>query len=242
MGFTPRLNAPSYSNKHWYSGNPFYQSGYGLPNCTCYAWGRFYEILGKLPNLSLGNAEDWYGKKDSYSRGKTPKLGAVVCWRKGKAGYGGDGAGHVAIVEKIYDNGDILISESGWNSFRFRTSKVKKGYKLYGYTFQGFIYNPAVKSSTTSAKPKTTSYTVGKIYTLQANVKVRTGAGTKYRWKKRSELTTDGKKHAQSGIYAVLKKGTQVTVLAVKKSGSNIWIKGPSGWLCAKEGSAVYIK
>ena len=72
MTFRPRLSAPGYSSKYWYSLNPFYHAGYGLPNCTCYAWGRFYEILGRKPVLSLGNAEDWYGKNDGYSRGHTP--------------------------------------------------------------------------------------------------------------------------------------------------------------------------
>lgn len=45
MSFTPRLTDTGILNNfHWYSDNPFYQSGYGMPNCTCYAWGRFWEI------------------------------------------------------------------------------------------------------------------------------------------------------------------------------------------------------
>lgn len=45
MAFTPRLNDNGILNNfHWYSENPFYQAGYGMPNCTCYAWGRFWEI------------------------------------------------------------------------------------------------------------------------------------------------------------------------------------------------------
>ena len=91
------------------------------------------------------------------------------------------------------------------------------------------------------SKPEET-YVVGEVYTLQDNMKVRTGAGTSYRWKKRSELTADGKKHAQSGTYAVLKKGTKVTCQKVIKSGSNIWLKIPSGYVCAKLGSKTYIK
>ena len=96
MTYKARLNAPSTSNNYYYNNNVFYTSGYGMPNCTCYAWGRFYEILGKKPKLSTRNAENWYGnKEDGYKRGSTPKLGAVICWRAGKVGYGADGAGHV---------------------------------------------------------------------------------------------------------------------------------------------------
>lgn len=247
MAFTPRLNAPSTSNKFYYSLNRFYKSGYGLPNCTCYAWGRAYEVLGKAPKLSLGNAEDWYGyTKDGYKRGKTPQVGAVICWKGGKTGYGSDGAGHVAFVEKVYSNGDILTSNSAWGGTRFYTKTLKKSnnYSMgSGFQFQGFIYVvPASKTKPATTTSTATKYAAGKDYKLQANMKVRTGAGTKYRQKKRSELTVDGKKHALSGTYACLKKGTVVTCQKVIKSGSDIWLKIPSGYVCAKQGKVTYIK
>lgn len=51
MSYTPRLDDQGImGNFHWYSDNPFYQSGYGMPNCTCYAWGRFWEI-GDVNNI-----------------------------------------------------------------------------------------------------------------------------------------------------------------------------------------------
>ena len=151
MAFTPRLSAPAKNNAYYYSSNVFYKSGYGIPNCTCYAWGRFYEISGQRPRLSTSNAENWYGNTaDGYKRSQTPQLGAVICWRKGKAGNGADGAGHVAIVEKIYANGDILTSNSAWKSTAFYTKTLKKSnnYSMGGsYVFQGFILNPAVTTS-----------------------------------------------------------------------------------------------
>ena len=51
--YVPRMSAPSRSSKYYTSGNPYYTTGYGMPNCTCYAWGRAYEILGKKPNLPV---------------------------------------------------------------------------------------------------------------------------------------------------------------------------------------------
>ena len=96
--FVKRTTAPDESNSYYYANNPFYQSGYGLPNCTCYAWGRFYELSGTRPALSLGDAENWFGYSDGYARGQIPKLGAVICWRRGAVGDDSDGAGHVAIV------------------------------------------------------------------------------------------------------------------------------------------------
>lgn len=44
MSFVPRLTDNGImNNPKWYSENPFYLAGYGLPNCTAYAWRK---ILG----------------------------------------------------------------------------------------------------------------------------------------------------------------------------------------------------
>lgn len=146
--FIRRTEAPASNNAYYYTDNPFHASGYGLPNCTCYAWGRFWECAGgsgSRPRLSLGNAEDWWGyTADGYQRGQTPKLGAVICWRKGAAGNNADGAGHVEIVEAINPDGTIVTTGSGYNSFMFRTKTRNPTANWDGgdYIFQGFIYNP----------------------------------------------------------------------------------------------------
>lgn len=146
--FVRRTEAPASNNAYYYANNPFYASGYGLPNCTCYAWGRFWECQGSAgsrPKLSLNNAEDWYAyTSDGYARGSTPKLGAVICWRKGAAGNSADGAGHVEIVEAINADGTIVTSGSAYNGYLFR-EKTRSNDGNWGggdYVFQGFIYNP----------------------------------------------------------------------------------------------------
>lgn len=87
------------------------------------------------------------------------------------------------------------------------------------------------------------AFSAGKTYTIQASsgLKVRTGPGTNYRQKKRSELTAGGKKAAKVGTYAVLKNGTRVTAKAVKTVGSQVWVQIPSGWICAQIGSTAYL-
>ena len=147
--YTPRFSAQGirYDYK-WYSQNPFYNAGYGLANCTCYAWGRFWEIAGGsavLPNgpsLSLSNAEDWFPyTQDGYQRGNVPALGAICCYADGIY----SGLGHVCVVEEIYNDGSFLVSESAWQDYFFRASHVVAAngdYGYGGYTFQGFIYNP----------------------------------------------------------------------------------------------------
>ena len=146
--FNPRLTSEGISNNPlWYSQNPFYQSGYGMPNCTCYAWGRFWEIGGGItypdrkPTLSLGDGGDWYGHtQDGYQRASEPSLGAVICFSQGS------NAGHVGIVEQISeDRNTIVTSNSAYQSTFFYTQTLSRENNWTwgnGYTFQGFIINP----------------------------------------------------------------------------------------------------
>ena len=83
---------------------------------------------------------------------------------------------------------------------------------------------------------------MGRTVTLQVNLNVRSGPGTNYTRKRRSQLTANGKKHALNGVYAVYRKGTRVTIMAVSSIGADVWIKTPSGWICGKKGSRIYVK
>lgn len=57
---------------------------FGLPNCTCYAWGRFWEIgdpnstkIHKPTQLPTGDGYVWWERAVAsgyYQTGQTPKL------------------------------------------------------------------------------------------------------------------------------------------------------------------------
>ena len=143
--YTPRLTAPEKNNPYYFSNNLFYRSGYGMTsknigNCTCYAYGRAYEILGSAPLLSSGNAGDWYEYNKAYGYypyGDIPWPGAIAVWSKRGS------AGHVAVVESVNGN-TAVTSESGWKSFYFKTRTRSMNEPNFsaspGYTFLGFIY------------------------------------------------------------------------------------------------------
>lgn len=159
-GFIPRTTYPGVVGVYYKTDNPFelyiYENGkfyynYVIGgNCTWYAFGRAYEILGTKPDLSRGDAGQWWGfnkqKYDSgrggYSYGWTPKSGAIACW-SAPGNYG-----HVAIVENIDSNGVISLSESnipGLSSRpRFSYNQDKVGldsfFRSKGGGFQGYIY------------------------------------------------------------------------------------------------------
>lgn len=119
------------------------------------------------------------------------------------------------------------------------TADRAPSYYLVSYTKPAPSKNKESKK-TTEKKP---SYKAGNIYTLQTDVNVRTGPGKSYTQKLRSALTEDGKKHSKVQLKAVLKKGTKITAKSVKtdKSG-NIWLKIPSGWVCAVDNGKQLIK
>lgn len=101
--------------------------------------------------------------------------------------------------------------------------------------------NKINKKVTPSPSP---AYKVGNYVTLDV-MKVRTGAGTKYRQKLVKELTADGKKNATNkspNAYACYKKGTVFTALSITKNGNDYWAKTPSGYICLQQGKTVYCK
>lgn len=177
--FTPRLTRPEAGNKYYITkGNGGYSNAIKgsptdadcdvLSNCVGYAYGRFNEIgnYGYCKYLSPVNAENFIQYCGGLTVGQTPKLGACAVWRKGDTLSNSDGAGHVAIVEKVISATQIVTSESGWNSSPFWTKTRNKGTGNWGagtdYTFLGFIYNPAVSddsvvTGSTTAESTSTS-------------------------------------------------------------------------------------
>lgn len=163
-GFTMRTSKPS-GNKNFITtgsggwstcikGYPTDGGANVLANCVGYASGRFNEIVN-IARDTAGctyrtlncNAENFIerAKAAGLQVGSTPRVGAIMCWQKGSLSSG-DGAGHVAIVEKIYDNNHVYTSESGyggsafWNQHRYNTN----GRWGIGssYSFRAFIYLP----------------------------------------------------------------------------------------------------
>ena len=168
--FKPRLTIPESGNKYYnttaaggyavgtVTGNPLCSGLNVLANCVGYAAARYNEIIGQkkwLYFLYPPDAENFVdvAKKSGLLVGTEPKLGALICWAKGQTWNPKDGAGHVAVVEKINADGSIITSESGYGCANpFWTSAREKGNGNWGagtdYRFVGFIYQPNDSSDT----------------------------------------------------------------------------------------------
>lgn len=178
-----------------------------MPNCTAYAFGRAYEILGTEPKLSWGNAEDWYGYNKTngcYNYGQTPKIGAVACWH-----YDG-GGGHVAVVEKI-ENGQITFSNSAWNGTNFYLSYASTDDKNAGgaswWNFDGYIY--------ISETEQTKDFATG-VYKTNVDdyLNMRNGAGTSY------------------NVIGAIPDGVTLTVTKTDSNWGYTSYNGTKGWVC----------
>lgn len=197
MKFTPRLVAPEKTNRYYYSkDNIYYAQGWGMPNCTCFALGRFMEATGKITDKIKGNGEDFFAsaKAAGYKTGSTPKLGAILCYKSGQVNNSKDGAGHVCVVEEIKANGDIVTSHSAYNGelFYLKTLTKASGYfYASGRDFLGFIY-PDVEFETSSSTSSSSAAKIKKgtkfvlkdtpIYTTEKGASVGKRSGTYYAW------------------------------------------------------------
>lgn len=130
--YEPRLTAPQGEPYYTSKLNVYSQTGYGMPNCVAYAYGRLYELNGEAPKLNRGDAGQWWfmnKRNNYYDYGNEAKLGAVACW-----------SNHVAIVEKINDDESVTISESHWGGNYFNTKTYYNINSHYGQQFYGYIY------------------------------------------------------------------------------------------------------
>ena len=164
------------------AGSPTQPYANVLDNCVGYANGRYNEVwndpdlkcIVKSFHVQLTcNAENFIesAKRQGLKVSKTPVIGGIMVWQKGASLSGRDGAGHVAVVERVYDDGTILTSESGWASWAFKTVRRDNSNGRWGqnsyYKFRGCIINPEAKNVITPA-PKLNIDGVGGACTVRA--------------------------------------------------------------------------
>lgn len=239
------------SGQHVWS---FYKLAKGAPWCvgevsyTFNKTGNAARWYGGKPVFYVPYAQEWMAKHydtvyDYRSGGDLSKVkkGDVVVfmWTKGSRD-------HIGFARAAGETGklDTIEGNTSGGIVAKRTREKK-------YIFA--VYRPPYQKTTAAEKTAQKQkqgvqkkenaplFKTGKTYTVQVNdLNVRTGPGTNYRKKKKSELTADGQKHADAE--GQLKKGTKVTCQETRKNGKQTWMRIPSGWVCAHTGSKYYIK
>lgn len=132
---------------------------------------------------------------------------------------------------------DIQNDASHWNADKCGDAIASA---IAGKTVTGTTSSGSAPAPTPTPAPSGPSYRTGTVYTLLADhLRVRIGPGTGYATKSRKQLTVNAREQAYSN--GTLKKGTRVTCKDVRKVGSDIWIKIPSGWIAAYYGGKKYV-
>lgn len=93
-------------------------TSYGYKQCTWWAYNRARDF-GISYGEYMGNGSDWKYQA-GYMVSSTPVLHSVISFNPGQTmsngqWYADSVYGHVAFVEAVYEDGTLLISESGMN-------------------------------------------------------------------------------------------------------------------------------
>ena len=134
----------------YYNANPYYQRGYGLPNCTCYAWGRLSEICNAPVTFYGGNAIMWANRPE-MKQIPSPKIGSCIIYSGGITDSYGRLCGHIGVIEHLYDDGSIDVSMSSFGGYMWRLYRLNPSdsYHIpdsYGLSFVGFFMYDGVQA------------------------------------------------------------------------------------------------
>lgn len=169
-----------------------------------------YGFEVKTPNISSSMTSAWKELNKGNRAG-------VLLFKKGTMGgiTWTSGGHYVAFLDYKVQNGKhyFYTKDSG--------GRKNDGWHCYETTMKGLL--PKIWIVELPEVKKGKYYTVGKTYTLQETMNVRTGASTSYR------------------KVGYLKKGTRIKCLQTSKDGK--WIRyAKYRWVCGRDKTNVYIK
>ena len=146
-----------------------------------------------------------------------------------------------ALIAKGYSCGTCGVDGSFGNDTHAAVLKFQADNGLETDGIVGPKTQAKLYGGSSSAQTGSESYSSGTYVTVVGGLNVRTGAGTGYARKSKSQLTADGQKH--SNDQGQLNSGTKVTVMQVQYDGSgNPWGMIPSGWICLQWNGKQYAK
>lgn len=212
--------------------NGRYIRGYGIPD--------YASKSGTSTGTSGGNPSGGSANNSSGGINKTPQwVGQVTAASLPVRTWAGDSYDKIKSwptlgKDNLVDVCDTIKASNGHAWYYIRIAG-----KFYGFVDSSYIKK--ADSSSGAGNASAPSYKVGKVYTLQVELRVRTAAGTSSPTKSYSQLTADGQRHDKDKD-GCLDAGTQVTCQAIKNVGSDIWIKVPSGWIAAYYQGEIYVK
>lgn len=243
--FIPTI-APLVVSENQRRGNPLFSSVVIAQAICESAWGQSKLMMKANAIFGIKAFSGWKGKvynaKTQECYDGSTYTNITACFRA-----------YNSLAESISDYFDLITKTERYRKACVSDSPlecitaIKNGGYATSPTYINTIMsiiksNNLTKYDNMKIENKTQSdYIVGKTYTTKVDLNVREGAGTKYKKKDFDNLTFNAQQHAYKRT-GVLKKGTKVTCLDVIVNDNEIWIKIPSGYVCANYKGKVYIK
>ncbi|MCA9323689.1 LysM peptidoglycan-binding domain-containing protein [Candidatus Saccharibacteria bacterium] len=127
---TVARSVPTFSGFRFGTSAIYGYNGYDYGYCTWYAANRRAE-MGKPVPANLGNASTWkvLAQRAGIPVGNSPAAGAVI-WTPPRDYYG-----HVGIVEEVYPDGSVLVSEMNVVGWGVRSTKILTAAQAAGYSY-----------------------------------------------------------------------------------------------------------
>lgn len=130
------------------------------------------------------------------------------------------------------------IASLPYNDLGTKVDSLNPKSYIWQYSFKGSV--PGINgpvdldyiSDYIEPSEKLPEYVEGKNYTLLYDINVRKGPSRSFSLQGYDNLTEDGKKH-DTNKNGALETGTEVTCLAISRTNNEIWLRIPSGWVCA---------
>lgn len=243
--FLPTI-APLVVSENQRRGNPLFSSVVIAQAICESAWGQSKIMMKANAIFGIKATSNWKGKvynaKTQECYDGSTYTNITACFRA-----------YNSLSESISDYFDLITKSERYrkacvsNSPLECITAIKNGGYATSPTYINTIMsiiksNNLTKYDNMKIENKIQSeYITGKIYTTKVDLNVREGAGTKYKKKDFDDLTFNAQQHAYKRT-GVLKKGTKVTCLDIIVNDNEIWIKIPSGYVCANYKGKVYIK
>jgi len=213
-------------------------------NCTNYvAWKLITNGVAR-PRTNPGNASTWAlnAYADGFVVDATPTVGAVAQWDAFTGGNGVDG--HIAYVEKVNDDGTILISEDYWHEgnqngpLTFRTiDAASVGHFIHYTDFSRYLRLGSKESTGWSEQSTGVRAAPGAVSAVNMGgttpVVVYTQDGVLYEamseptgW----HVSSTGMTSNSKTLAAVNMGGTSPQIMSVDNSVLYLTVKTPAGW------------
>jgi surface antigen len=221
-------------------------------NCTNYVAWRLIQDGVARPDTNPGDATNWAvnAKTDGYPVDHTPLVGAVAEW-DGSAGGNGS-LGHVAYVEKVNDDGTILISEDFWHNGDQLGPLTYRTIPVFGVS--NFIHYADMSTWLRSGTLLGDQWGVrasGLDPTTQGIAAINIGGSAEVFYSENGQLwqshqgadawtsTATGVKSSATSLSVVTMDGTRPYIMSIDYGALIMTVKTASGWLRMSTGFKV---